>query len=296
MLKEKSTKMNKLKIVTLLAILLLGIATVNAQDTDSNVAITLERTPCFGGCPVYTVTIYEDGAVVYNGIRFVDVTGEQTYQIEPETVATMLEAIENTGYFEWEEEYNEQTISDLPTVITSVTRGGETHRIVRYTGDSSAPLALPFLEQWIDIMARTPGYTGTQADASTISDGRDTPMVTLERQPCFGFCPVYSVALYEDGAIVYSGFANVDRIGVFIFETEAFNVEFLTQRAEMSGYFTWQDAYQQQLMTDQATVITSVRTEDNWKRIIRYDGDPNAPVGLIWIEENIDQIVTDATS
>jgi hypothetical protein len=59
------------------------------------------------------------------------------------------------------------------------------------------------------------------------------------------------------------------------------------------GYFNWKDSYEQQVMTDQATVIASLRSEDQFKRIVRYDGDPNAPVGLVWVEESIDQLVTD---
>ena len=45
--------------------------------------ITLQRTACFGACPVYTVSIYADGTVAYNGERFVEVEGTQTGSIDP---------------------------------------------------------------------------------------------------------------------------------------------------------------------------------------------------------------------
>src|SRR5215216_294149 len=143
--------MKKLKILVLLVVFVLGMGVVNAQETDSPVAITLERTACFGTCPVYTITILEDGTVQYNGGDFVQVAGEQTSQIDPALVAQMVEAFADAGYFEWDEAYDTQDVSDLSTVITSVTRDGETHRISRYLGDSSAPLALAFLERWIDL-------------------------------------------------------------------------------------------------------------------------------------------------
>ena len=44
----------------------------------NTVVITLERTTCFGVCPVYTLTIYGDGRVVYEGTRFVRTEGERT--------------------------------------------------------------------------------------------------------------------------------------------------------------------------------------------------------------------------
>jgi len=45
-------------------------------------------------------------------------------------------------------------------------------------------------------------------------------------------------------------------------------------------------------MTDQSSVITSMRTDEDYKRISRYLGDPNAPVGLVWVEDSIDQLVS----
>ena len=147
--------MNKLVWFGLAVVFALAITPVSAQYAPANVAITLERTPCFGACPVYTVTILDDGTVTYTGERFVDVTGTQTSQIDPEIVAQMVQAFEDAGYFDWNETYDTMTITDLPSVITSVTRDGETHRITRYAGDSSAPLALPFLEYWIDEMTNS---------------------------------------------------------------------------------------------------------------------------------------------
>ncbi|MBZ0292483.1 MAG: DUF6438 domain-containing protein [Anaerolineae bacterium] len=286
--------MNKLKYLGLFIILVLSVVSVNAQeDSQANAAITLERTACLGVCPVYTVTILEDGTVLYNGERFVDVEGEQTAEIDPETVALIVGAFERAGYFDWDEAYDTQSVSDLPTVITSVTREGETHRISHYLGDSSAPLALSFLEHWVDEMAGIQGYTGVQTDLTGISNGTDTPIITMQQTACFGLCPVYSVALYADGTTVYMGNANVSEIGVYVVENEPAVIESIAQRAQLSGYFTWQDRYDTIVITDQATITTSVRWEDQWKQIVRYAGDSSAPVGILWVEENIEQLVAD---
>ena len=285
--------MNKLNFLSLLMLAVLVNFSINAQESQPNVAITLERGPCFGACPIYTITILEDGTVIYEGQRFVEVIGEQRTEIDPETVALMVESFENAGYFDWDEAYDTRTITDLPTVITSVTRNDETHRILRYTGDSTAPLALPYLEMWIDVMVNSQLWTGAEPDIYTVSIDSDAPLITLQREPCFGFCPVYNLTLFEDGMIVYMSIANVDEIGVRVFETDAFAITSIAQMASSVGYFDWQDSYEVQVMTDQATVITSIRWGGQFKRIVRYDGDPNAPIGLIWIEESIDQLITD---
>lgn len=284
--------MNKLRILALLTIFLLGAAAVQAQDTGRNVAITLERGPCFGACPIYTLTLYEDGTVAYAGERFVTVTGEQTSQIDPETVQAMVDAFAEAGYFDWDEAYQEATVTDLPTVTTSVTRDGQTHQIVRYAGDPNAPLALPFLEQWIDEMTGSGQWTGVEPNYAALTFDR-TPLATLYRTACFGMCPVYSVALFEDGTVVYTGIANVERIGVHVLQMDAPAIASIGPRAESLGYFTWEDSYEDQVITDQSTIITSVQWEDQYKRIVRYLGDPGAPVGLAWVEEIIAQTVAD---
>ncbi|MAS38008.1 MAG: hypothetical protein CL610_28695 [Anaerolineaceae bacterium] len=288
--------MNKLIIFSLLTALLLPLVSVQAQPANASPVITLERTPCFGSCPVYTVTIYDDGTVVYNGGNFVEVTGEQTTTIEPEVVEQLVAGFEAAGYFEWADEYTEMTVTDLPTITTSVTRDGETKQITRYAGDSSAPLALPYLEQWIDLMGRTQQWTGVSADPSGILHGMESPVITLQRDPCFGFCPVYSVALYADGTVVFTGIANVATIGVQVMQVEPFMVTSIAEIAEIMGYFDWADSYQEQIVTDHATVTTSIQTDSRFKRIVRYDGDPNAPIGLVRIEDSIAQLVAPLVS
>lgn len=285
--------MNKLILFGLLPFFLLGAASIQAQEATDNVAITLERTACRGVCPIYTVTILEDGTVKYVGENFVETTGEQTTEIEPETVALMVDAFENAGYFDWDEAYDTQTISDLPSVITSVTKDGETHRITRYVGDTTAPIALPFLETWIDEMTHTLIWTGVQPDISGISNGTDTPIITLQRGACFGACPTYSIAAYADGTVVYTGIANVTDMGVHVYEKDDFLVSGAAQIAQATGFFDWQDNYDEFVITDQPYVTTMIRWEDQFKRIIRYEGDPNAPVGLVWIEDSIDRLIAD---
>jgi len=267
-----------------------GMAVVNAQDSKANAVITLERTACFGSCPIYTVSILEDGTVLYNGERFVSVTGEQTSTIDPTVVAQMVKAFEDAGYFDWDTSYENMTITDMPTVTTSVTHDGKTHQIARYAGDYSAPLALPFLEAWIDQMVNSQLWTGVQPNITNISNGTDTPVATLQRTECFGMCPVYSIAAFADGTVVYTRVANVKPIGVSISKLDAAVVASIGSRAQGIGYFNWNDNYENRVMTDQATVITSVRTDDQYKQIVRYGGDSNAPVGVTWIEEAIDQL------
>jgi hypothetical protein len=106
-------------------------------------------------------------------------------------------------------------------------------------------------------------------------------------------CPVYSVAVYADGTVVYTGIAHVAQLGVKVLQLEPAAVSSITARAEGSGYFNFEDNYNTRTITDQATITTSIQTDDQFKRIVRYAGDASAPVGLTWVEASIEILVQD---
>lgn len=281
--------MRKLAMFFTLVFALLATMSVAAQERQ--VAFTLAREACFGSCPVYTVTIYTDGTVEFNGERFVDVEGEQTTTIDPAVVEQMIAGFEAAGYFEWNDEYTEMRVSDLPYFTSSATRDGETKQIRHYAGDENAPLLLSYLENWIDYAANTAQWTGA---SEPFIYGAQSPVVTLERGACFGTCPIYNLYIYADGTAVYFGINHVAVAGVQTAQIDPSEVEWLVQEMELSGYFDWNDEYTQMLITDQPYVTTSISTDDNFKQITRYDGDPNAPVGLVRFEDRIDRIVNSA--
>ena len=139
--------------------------TLDVDNTASNieeseVMITLERTVCFGTCPIYRVTIYGDGRVEYEGTDYVEVKGTQSSNIGADGVSQLVEAFVEAGYFEWNDAYNNRNVTDMPTVITSITLEGQTKRIERYEGDASAPLELVKLENLIDTSVNSVQWTG----------------------------------------------------------------------------------------------------------------------------------------
>ena len=132
---------------------------VKAQGVSDEFVITLERTSCFGECPVYTVSIDAGGNVVYEGKKFVRVEGRQTDRIPASRAARLLATAERIGFFELRDRYRtirnpdgtETMVTDLPTTFVTITRGGQTKRVEDYIG---APEGLKELEQEIDDLAR----------------------------------------------------------------------------------------------------------------------------------------------
>ena len=136
-------------------------ATPEAADGPAVETITLERQPCFGFCPVYTLSIHGDGRVEYDGLQNVEVTGPQTASIDPAAVQALADEMAAAGYFDWNDEYMNQEVTDHAYVISSITLSdGTTKRIQHYLGDFSAPEALTEVEAMIDETAGSAQWVG----------------------------------------------------------------------------------------------------------------------------------------
>lgn len=138
-----------------------GITQNRAVPADT--IIKLERTACFGECPVYEVTIDGRGNVTYVGRKFVRIEGRRTARIPVARVAALLDMANEIGFFDLRDKYrtvrnpdgSETFVTDLPTTIVTITRAGATKRVEDYYG---APDSLHDLELEIDNAAGTSGW------------------------------------------------------------------------------------------------------------------------------------------
>ena len=120
------------------------------EPTDiNNVVITLQRSRCFGICPVYNITIYGNGTVRYEGIANVNTTGIQISNISENHVRQLLTEFRNINYFSFNEtEIASHVVYDAPVFTTSLTLNGKTKTIQHY--ETTDPKELTVLENTID--------------------------------------------------------------------------------------------------------------------------------------------------
>jgi hypothetical protein len=129
-------------------------------------AISLERTPCFGGCAVYTISVSPSGQVTYEGRAHVRELGTASGQIPERRVDALLVELERAGYFGFASRYAVSEtacgryVADLPSAISSATLGGRTQRIEHDYGCGGAPEALTVLEKRIDEVLGSSQWTG----------------------------------------------------------------------------------------------------------------------------------------
>ena len=135
--------------------------------------ITLERTPCYGSCPVYKVTVLGTGEVEYCGEANVARAGTHRWRISRRRLQRLQEAFERAKYLHLEDDYTECGVTGAPSCLTSVEYDdGGSKSIVHYHGDPSAPDALTELEDEIDRILGVERFTeavfppeGSRADA-----------------------------------------------------------------------------------------------------------------------------------
>lgn len=128
----------------------------------NDLIITLDRGSCFGTCPVYKLTIYGNGDVIYEGsdfeargIKTVKISGIRTTTISKEKVRELVSEFDKINYLALADSYEKYSITDAQTVITSITNEGKTKTIKHYHGDRSAPEELTAIENKIDDMVNS---------------------------------------------------------------------------------------------------------------------------------------------
>lgn len=129
--------------------------------------ITLERTACYGTCPIYQLTIFSDGRVEFVGERFVKKIGKATGRISRKQLEHLVLQFTNIYYFnlpaaiEPGSKHCPQPVTDHPSAITSLTWQGRSHSINHYHGcrGSNTLELLRKLEDKIDAAVNVKQWT-----------------------------------------------------------------------------------------------------------------------------------------
>lgn len=115
-------------------------AVFQPKDPKSAV-IVLSRGPCFGSCPAYTISIHGDGAVEYQGQRFVKVSGKQTASLNSQDFANILHRLDQVHFFTLEDRAFTWCF-DTSSVSITVSVDGKTKSVVSDAGCSGAKSGL----------------------------------------------------------------------------------------------------------------------------------------------------------
>ena len=113
-----------------------------------SVFITMERTPCFGKCPSYKITIFNTGNVIYEGFKFATKEGKYTKKLTQNQLSEIQSQINIEGIFDLENKYD-SPITDVPSTILYIIYNGKKKKILDRYG---APDKLKRFEKLIDAL------------------------------------------------------------------------------------------------------------------------------------------------
>ncbi|MGB6036948.1 MAG: DUF6438 domain-containing protein [Cryomorphaceae bacterium] len=99
-----------------------------AAPQDS-LAVSFERTPCFGRCPVFKIKVYKSGFATYEGLNFAEKMGLYSYRFSEADLDKIYEMAKMIDYFELDSEYNDPRVTDLPSTISKINLNDQSHRI-----------------------------------------------------------------------------------------------------------------------------------------------------------------------
>ena len=76
-------------------------------------SITMEKTPCFGMCPIYEMTIQGNGQGYLNNKRFTKTIGEFKHTFSPDEVEDLFDQLSEMDWTSYKDEYPTD-VTDLP--------------------------------------------------------------------------------------------------------------------------------------------------------------------------------------
>ncbi|APD06800.1 hypothetical protein UJ101_01281 [Flavobacteriaceae bacterium UJ101] len=101
-------------------IIILSFILVSCNSTKSvknEPLLYLQKTACFGACPIYKATIYSDGKIMYNGEKFTPYIGETETQLSKKELNDLIQDFEDIQFEQYSSHYVNNKISDIPSTI-----------------------------------------------------------------------------------------------------------------------------------------------------------------------------------
>ena len=117
-----------------------------SAQTAPQLLASIQRTACYGRCPVYKATFMDNGEVKYVGKHFVEKEGTYKTLISAEEVLAIKNKIDEVDYFGLDSLYP-TPITDFPSSITEVNLNGKKKKVVNR---ASPPANLKTFEKFLD--------------------------------------------------------------------------------------------------------------------------------------------------
>ena len=111
--------------LTIAALLMVPLLAAGRREADW---VSLRRGPCFGNCPIYEVTLRDDGSATYLGGDYAPRRGRHEGRVDPRQVAQLVERLHEVGF--WEMRVDRQLrVMDMPAATLRAERRGRRQQV-----------------------------------------------------------------------------------------------------------------------------------------------------------------------
>ena len=238
-----------------------------SDENFANAVIGIEKTGCFGTCPIYKFEINGSGKAVYSGHRFVMVNGKKEKIFDKKQTMSLFKAFEEADFWDFEDVYTNEQIADLPTTYLTYSRGGKSKKIALRYG---FPDKLDALAKLTESFANSEHWIRDENGNNTYN--KDS-YIKVKTTGCYGTCPIYEFQINGDGSASYVGerfvavkgerkkdFGFKETLAIF----ETFN---------SADFWSFEDEYSENI-TDLPTTFLTYSHGGNTKTIRLYYGFP----------------------
>ncbi len=116
---------------------------VNTKSQGSNdLVFEIEKTACFGECPVYNLLVYKDRTVILNAQQNLSLKGTYRSKLSVDRYSELVDLFLKHNFFDFKDKYMGD-VTDLPTTYVTFSHEGQSKKIMDYY---RAPEELKLLE------------------------------------------------------------------------------------------------------------------------------------------------------
>lgn len=111
-------------------------------------------------------------------------------------------------------------------------------------------------------------------------------IITLEKTPCYGFCPIYLANIYSNGNIHFLPSKNTKVKVPSKSKITKDQLDEITKKADAINFWELNDIYDNKNVTDLPSSILSIKSKDKIKKIKIRHGAPKPLIELLKLVEN----------
>lgn len=115
--------------------------------------------------------------------------------------------------------------------------------------------------------------------------------ITMDKGACLGNCPVFKLAVYENGIVTYLGERNTERTGLYYKQLDKRTLEQLLTSFRETNLWQFNDIYRGDFMDQQSQTVTiTFSDQGSSKKIL---GKSSRPEPVRALERRLDAIVSE---